>query len=306
MIIVALVWFCGRKAARRRKRGSRTPLMSRDSSLKTKSTMSEKVTAFLGQKGSDAPAAGRAQRSTTPALERGMREETQNAPRTRESRSSSAPAVSFRERALGALVGRKPTGDEDIQEGPPRIPTPVPADHRKSASVSSFIQSWSATDENNNPFRDPETREPLRLVNADISRSNTNRTVRPPPAAVTTSPLRANNPFSSPLDTPLSPPPIGPLPSRPTHKRSFSQSRIDPFLDPSLEEQSRSGTPDELVRRDNSMSSRHSRTRSTVSARVSRGLSQTVRSPLLQHQLSGASASSTIESGFVSAISPRL
>jgi hypothetical protein len=301
IVIVALVWFCGRKAARKRKRGSLTPLMNRDSGLRTKTSLSEKLSAFVGRgRTGDATTDG-ARRSNTPALERGMREQAQDATRNRSSRASSAPAVSFRERALGALAGKKVVKEETEQEVPRRLPTPVPdQQHRRSASVSSFIQSWSATDENNNPFRDPDTREPLRLINADLSRSNTRGTIRQAPAAVLTpSPRRVQNPFASPHDTPVSPPPVGPLPSRPMHKRSFSQNRIDPFADPANEispvSPQRTEAPQDYMNREAMIARAHSQARSIASQ--SRGGSQHQRQP---------SKSSTIDSGFVSGASPQI
>jgi hypothetical protein len=301
IIIVALVWFCGRKAARKRKRGSLTPLMNRDSGLRTKTSLSEKLSAFVGRARGGNTAVDGARRSTTPALERGMREETQDVPRVRSSRASSAPAISFRERAMGALASKRAAKEELVEEVPPRLPTPVPDQHRRSASVSSFIQSWSATDENNDPFRDPETREPLRLVNADLSRSNTRGTVRQPPAAaVVPSPLRVQNPFASPLDNPVSPPLGSGPPTRSRHKRSFSQNRIDPFADPANEISSispqRSDTPEDYMNREAMIARAHSQARSIASQHLARGGSQLYRQP----------SKSSIDSGFVSGNSPQV
>ncbi|KAF2417112.1 hypothetical protein EJ08DRAFT_666566 [Tothia fuscella] len=305
LLIVALVWFCGKRAARRRKRGSLTPLMNRDSGLRTKTSLSDKVSYFLKRKKSADAAPGR-QRATTPALERGMREPSQDTTRTRSSRASSAPAATFRERAMATLIGKRAAVSEEVvheqRQEPPRIPTPTPmTDHRRSISVSSFIQSWSATDDNNNPFRDPETRGPLGLVNADLSRANTVR--QQPLGALSPSPLRVQNPFTSPPTSPRAPPPIGPLPNRPLHKRSFSQNRIDPFAD-SAHEAPHSLTPDEHLRNEAILARTHSFSRSTTSVRLSRSTSQSEAGPAttLRHQISGAS---TVDSGFVSA-SPHL
>jgi hypothetical protein len=340
-LIAFLIIFCG-KRAKRRKRGSDTPLLrnagakpsikekvtalmstARLSGANTAATpvagerrsIKERVTSLFGVKfwfGGDKTAAPVA-RSTTPALERGMREvSTSNVAR---SRASSAPAQSFRERALGplSLFGRRSPSQDRVQvqpeteEPPPRIPTPV-AQHRRSASsVSSIIQAWTATGEDNNPFRDPDPARPLRLLNPDLSRSNTANTLntlrQPVVTAAIPSPLKQDTSYilatTAAAAAERSPPPFGPIPSRPQHKRSFSQSRIpNPFLDPEPQPDdgstSRSQTPDEY------MSSRHSRTKSVASTRQSQ---YERRLCSLMHQTS----TSTIDSGFVSAtVSPQV
>lgn len=330
-LIAFLIVFCG-KRAKRRKRGSGTPLLRNAGtkpSMKEKVTalvsaarspspvatpvagerrsMREKVTSFLSIKGlfSGDQAAAPVARSTTPALERGMREvSTSNVPRNR---ASSEPPQKFRERTFGplAMIGRRsPSRDRierqtEVNEPPPRIPTPI-AQHRRSASsVSSIIQSWTATGEENNPFRDPDPARPLRLLNPDLSRSNTANTIGTLRQPLPPNPMPTNwspNPYPSPLAV-SSPSPLGPPPSRPQHKRSFSQTRIhNPFLDPEPQQDlssSRSQTPTEYT------APGHSR---TTSARPNQNpFERSVGS--LMHQ----NSTSTVDSGFVSAtVSPEI
>ncbi|KAE9979419.1 hypothetical protein BLS_009840 [Venturia inaequalis] len=328
-LIAFLIVFCG-KRAKRKKRGSGTPLLR---NAGTKSSMKEKVTAMVSSARSSNPvatpvagerrsvrekvtslfsakglfggdqAAAPVARSTTPALERGMREvSTSDVPRNR---ASSEPPQTIKEKALGplAMIGRRSPNRHEKErqlrtnETPTRIPTPV-AQHRRSASsVSSIIQSWTATGEENNPFRDPDSARPLRLLNPDLSRSNTANTIgtiRQPLAPLSMPPNLISNIYPPALLI-SSPPPFGPLPSRPQHKRSFSQSRVhNPFLDPEPQQdpsRSRSQTPTEY------MATGHSRTTSLRRNQFERSVGS------LMHQ----NSTSTFDSGFVSAtVSPQV
>ncbi|QDS71732.1 hypothetical protein FKW77_008772 [Venturia effusa] len=328
-LIAFLIIFCG-KRARRRKRSSGTPLLT---SAGGRRSMKERVKALVGTARSPSPAAtpiagerrslrekvtsvlsGRTlfggdqdaapvARSTTPALERGMRDiSTSDAP---QNRASSDPPQTFGERALGplAMIGRQSPSRNRTERQPqanhkaPRLPTPVAQHRRSSSSVPSIIQSWTATDEENNPFRDPDPARPLRLLNPDLSRSNTTNTIgtaRQPlaPASMLTD-VRPN-PYPAPVAMNSSPF-FGPPPSRPQHKRSFSKTRIpNPFLDPEPQpDESNSRSPPQR----GYTASGHSRTTSLRQDQFERSTGT------LMHQ----NSTSTIDSGFVSAtVSPEL
>ena len=180
--------------------------------------------------------------------------------------------------------------------GPPRLPSPV-AQHRRSASsVADFIQSWNSTDDDNNPFRDPDGSQPLTVKNAALSRSNTQKSVAKltpilqSPAWNQSPPLPSNN-FGIGVASSGPSPVMKPSPQMPRHERSFSQARVqNPFADPisvarPVSPTSVYTTADSLHRSD---SRKHTRSYTVSAGRP------------IQRQPS----KSTVDSGFESAKSP--
>jgi hypothetical protein len=193
----------------------------------------------------------------TPNLERGMRDNSSSIySKPVRNRSSSVPVMALRDRAMGLFKnarsrsrGMKRDSDtsfvgDKMANAPPRLPSPIAQHRRSAASVSSFIQSWSATDDDNNPFRDPSPDEPLRIKNPDLSRSNTTRnTITKLPPILMPKPYNQSPPLPSSDNVATRSPgifaagatavPTLQPPQKSRHKRSFSQSRIpNPFDDP--------------------------------------------------------------------------
>jgi hypothetical protein len=283
---------------------------------RTKAAMSEKFGAVFakGEKESSVP------RIPTPNLEHGMRDASSSVyTKSTRTRSSSVPVMALKDRALGFLkasrsgsrprFGHKRDSDTSFvgvaitSDAPPRLPSPAAQHRRSTSSVPSFIQSWSATDENNNPFRDPDPSQPLRVKNPDLSRPNTIVTELPPIlkpksfAPMPSTPITSNGASARSPGVIAAAATVVPAlnqPPKPRHKRSFSQTRIqNPFLDPepsaaSASPTSQYTTADEILRPDSQRYRRHSRNHTVSIGRP------------LQHQPS----QSSVDSGFVSAKSP--
>lgn len=257
-------------------------------------------------------------RLPTPNLERGMHDSSSsvysNAARTR---ASSVPVMAFRSRAMSFFKPRSRSrprfghkreasdvsfvGDKHMLPAlPPRLPSPVAQHRRSTSSVADFIQSWAATDELlNDPFRDPETNQPLTMRNSGLSRSNTQR------SAAKLSPILQSKPYqqSPPLPSKSFGPSIATSavaaaamatrqsPKMPGHARSFSQVRTpNPFADPVSITRSMSPTSSVYTADPFGRSNLQTHSRGHT---VSMGRS-------LQHQPS----KSSVDSGFESAKSP--
>ena len=271
---------------------------------------------FVKREGSTRDADANFSRQPTPNLERGMRDATSPSVYSNgtRNRASSVPAMAFRERAMGLFKPRSKSrpmfghkretsdisfvGDKVVAaDGPPRLPSPVAQHRRSTSSVADFIQSWNSTDDNNNPFRDPDASQPLTVKNADLSRSNTQRSVAKltpilqSKAYNQSPPLPSINSFGIGVATSGVSPVMKSSPQIPRHERSFSQARIqNPFTDPSS--MARPVSPTSIYTTADSLHRSDSR-KHTRSYTVSAGRP-------IQRQPS----KSTVDSGFESAKSP--
>ena len=177
LILGALIYFCLKKRGTLgRRRSDMYDSRSDTSSTNGLVRRASKIRAILDPRkilSRSSSRNGRPEMSTLPS------DRFRPPPSPGRSRSSSAPASTFRGRFNG-MMNRRHFGDQDvIAEAMPTRPVathaPVLPGLRRS-SVSSLARGVYNTEQlndDNNPFRDPDPNAPLRLINPDSSRNGT-------------------------------------------------------------------------------------------------------------------------------------
>lgn len=241
VLIGAFLFFCVRKRGFGVKRRSlENPVAGRARLGQRDSSVSTKLSGFIAALSPRRLLGGSSRHSTKPSMSQWAGAAVAGRPRSSRDRSSSAPPPAYRDQ-MRAMMGRRSPSESTViypngrysrqEEGPPPMlqTSILPIARRSSvSSISKGVYATSPHDDNDNPFRDPDTEAPLRLLNPSASTMSTPAIT---PGLALGSPSRNNYFPASPSNSNTSPS----QPPRSLHRRHLSQTLHNPFSDPTCD-----------------------------------------------------------------------